>query len=82
MGEVNVWGRRMVIADCDDFTKEYYRVRYGTLFYCFELNDTPEATFKLVKRLNLIFSFAVAHVCSTVMWTLGGSKSKHHQEMF
>ncbi|XP_067373326.1 EF-hand domain-containing family member C2 isoform X2 [Channa argus] len=28
-GEVNVWGRRVIIADCDDFTKEYYRSKYG-----------------------------------------------------
>ncbi|KAM6979323.1 EF-hand domain-containing family member C2 [Tautogolabrus adspersus] len=28
--EVNVWGRRVLIADCDDFTKEYYRSKYGT----------------------------------------------------
>ncbi|XP_041806902.1 EF-hand domain-containing family member C2 [Chelmon rostratus] len=28
-GEVNVWGRRVIIADCDDFTKDYYRSRYG-----------------------------------------------------
>ncbi|KAF6719515.1 EF-hand domain-containing family member C2 [Oryzias melastigma] len=28
-GEVNVWGRRVIIADCDEFTKQYYRSRYG-----------------------------------------------------
>lgn len=28
-GEVNVWGRRVIIADCDDFTKDYYRIKYG-----------------------------------------------------
>lgn len=28
-GEVNVWGRRVVIADCDEFTKQYYRFKYG-----------------------------------------------------
>uniref|UniRef100_A0A7N6BAF0 EF-hand domain-containing family member C2 n=1 Tax=Anabas testudineus TaxID=64144 RepID=A0A7N6BAF0_ANATE len=28
-GEVNVWGRRVIITDCDDFTKEYYRSKYG-----------------------------------------------------
>ncbi len=27
--EVNVWGRRMIVADCDDFTKDYYRSKYG-----------------------------------------------------
>ncbi|XP_038577317.1 EF-hand domain-containing family member C2 [Micropterus salmoides] len=27
--EVNVWGRRVVIVDCDDFTKDYYRSKYG-----------------------------------------------------
>ncbi|KAM9851213.1 EF-hand domain-containing family member C2 [Aulostomus maculatus] len=28
-GEVNVWGRRVIISDCDDFTKDYYRSKYG-----------------------------------------------------
>ncbi|XP_040913344.1 EF-hand domain-containing family member C2 [Toxotes jaculatrix] len=28
-GEVNVFGRRVIIADCDDFTKDYYRSKYG-----------------------------------------------------
>ncbi|XP_056144939.1 EF-hand domain-containing family member C2 [Lampris incognitus] len=28
-GEVNVWGRTVLICDCDDFTKEYYRSKYG-----------------------------------------------------
>ncbi|XP_026151493.1 EF-hand domain-containing family member C2 isoform X2 [Mastacembelus armatus] len=28
-GEINVWGRRVVITDCDDFTKDYYRLKYG-----------------------------------------------------
>lgn len=35
-GEVNVWGRRVIITDCDDFTKEYYRSKYGignTMFF-------------------------------------------------
>ncbi|KAM4560712.1 EF-hand domain-containing family member C2 [Fundulus diaphanus] len=27
--EVNIWGRIVIIADCDDFTKEYYRSKYG-----------------------------------------------------
>lgn len=35
-GEVNVWGRRVVITDCDDFTKDYYRSKYGigNLYCC------------------------------------------------
>ncbi|XP_019732440.1 EF-hand domain-containing family member C2 [Hippocampus comes] len=28
-GELNVWGRKVIIADCDDFTKDYYRYKYG-----------------------------------------------------
>lgn len=24
-----MWGRRMLICDCDNFTKEYYRSKYG-----------------------------------------------------
>lgn len=27
--EVNVWGRRVLLTDCDNFTKEYYRSKYG-----------------------------------------------------
>lgn len=26
---VNVWGRKFTICDCDDFTKEYYRTKFG-----------------------------------------------------
>lgn len=26
---VNVYGRKVVLTDCDPFTKEYYRVKYG-----------------------------------------------------
>lgn len=26
---INVWGRKMLVVDCDDFTKEYYRSKYG-----------------------------------------------------
>ncbi|KAI0238926.1 EF-hand domain-containing family member C2, partial [Lamellibrachia satsuma] len=26
---LNVWGRKFYLCDCDDFTKEYYRTKYG-----------------------------------------------------
>lgn len=26
---INVWGRKVVLCDCDDFTKEFYRTKYG-----------------------------------------------------
>ncbi|XP_038616368.1 EF-hand domain-containing family member C2 isoform X1 [Tachyglossus aculeatus] len=26
---INVWGRKILLCDCDDFTKEYYRTKYG-----------------------------------------------------
>ncbi|XP_015218867.1 EF-hand domain-containing family member C2 isoform X1 [Lepisosteus oculatus] len=26
---INVWGRKVVVCDCDGFTKEYYRTKYG-----------------------------------------------------
>ncbi|XP_061142306.1 EF-hand domain-containing family member C2 [Syngnathus typhle] len=28
-GELIVWGRKVIIADCDDFTKHYYRSKYA-----------------------------------------------------
>ncbi|XP_066542784.1 EF-hand domain-containing family member C2 isoform X2 [Hoplias malabaricus] len=28
-GVINVWGRKVLICDCDNFTKEYYRTKYG-----------------------------------------------------
>lgn len=29
-GVINVFGRKVVITDCDPYTKEYYRIKYGT----------------------------------------------------
>ena len=30
MGSViNIWGRKLLICDCDEFTKEYYKSKYG-----------------------------------------------------
>ena len=26
---LNVWGRKLLICDCDKFTKEYYHSKYG-----------------------------------------------------
>uniref|UniRef100_A0AAY4DGB5 EF-hand domain-containing family member C2 n=1 Tax=Denticeps clupeoides TaxID=299321 RepID=A0AAY4DGB5_9TELE len=28
-GVINVWGRKVLICDCDNFTKDYYHSRYG-----------------------------------------------------
>jgi len=33
---LNVWGRKYLLVDCDDFTKEYYKTKYGIGKYmCF-----------------------------------------------
>lgn len=26
---INVWGRKLLLVDCDNFTKEYYKTKYG-----------------------------------------------------
>lgn len=26
---INIWGRKLLICDCDEFTKEYYKSKYG-----------------------------------------------------
>uniref|UniRef100_A0A3B4AFH8 DM10 domain-containing protein n=1 Tax=Periophthalmus magnuspinnatus TaxID=409849 RepID=A0A3B4AFH8_9GOBI len=31
--ELNVWGRRVTITDCDEFTKNYYRSKYGIVWF-------------------------------------------------
>lgn len=28
-GVINVFGRRVILTECDKFTQEYYRVKYG-----------------------------------------------------
>lgn len=36
--EVNVWGRKFKLLACDDFTKEYYRTKYGTSEFPFSVS--------------------------------------------
>ncbi|XP_028991577.1 EF-hand domain-containing family member C2 [Betta splendens] len=43
-GEVNVWGRRVILTDCDDFTKEYYRSKYGIEDFTPVQYKDPEVT--------------------------------------
>ncbi|XP_037644734.1 EF-hand domain-containing family member C2 [Sebastes umbrosus] len=42
-GELNVWGRRVIITDCDDFTKDYYRSKYGIEDFTPVQYKAPEA---------------------------------------
>ncbi|XP_060732345.1 EF-hand domain-containing family member C2 [Tachysurus vachellii] len=43
-GVINVWGRKVMICDCDNFTKEYYRSKYGIEdFTPIEYKDLPPA---------------------------------------
>lgn len=28
-GYLNVWGRKLLLCDCDKFTQEYYKSKYG-----------------------------------------------------
>jgi len=38
---INVWGRKMLICDCDHFTKEFYKTKYGTEFKAISV-DRPK----------------------------------------
>uniref|UniRef100_A0A3Q0T880 EF-hand domain-containing family member C2 n=1 Tax=Amphilophus citrinellus TaxID=61819 RepID=A0A3Q0T880_AMPCI len=42
-GEVNVFGRRVILTDCDDFTKHYYRSKYGIEDFTPVQNKAPPA---------------------------------------
>ena len=37
---INAYGRRVILTDCDNFTKEYYRVKYGLgmIFHHYYIN--------------------------------------------
>lgn len=35
---INVWGRKIILCDCDEFTKEYYRTKYGVSKYFYGIN--------------------------------------------
>lgn len=45
---VNVYGRKVVLTDCDPFTKEFYRVTYGfgMTYYLFLLNNFSKTCFQ------------------------------------
>lgn len=45
-GVINVWGRKVLICDCDEFTKQYYKSKYGIeQFNKVEIKQpTPSAT--------------------------------------
>ncbi|XP_067848423.1 EF-hand domain-containing family member C2 [Heptranchias perlo] len=39
---INAWGRKLVLCDCDEFTKEYYRNKYGIVdFTPVKYKSTP-----------------------------------------
>ncbi|XP_053351747.1 EF-hand domain-containing family member C2 isoform X1 [Clarias gariepinus] len=43
-GVINVWGRRVIICDCDNFTKEYYRSKYSVVdFTPVKFKESPPA---------------------------------------
>jgi len=41
--QLNVWGRKIVLCDCDDFTKEFYRTKYGVSKYLCYFSLTLES---------------------------------------
>ncbi|KAK2840356.1 hypothetical protein Q5P01_014096 [Channa striata] len=41
--ELNVWGRRVIITGCDDFTQAYYRSKYGIEDFTALQYKAPEA---------------------------------------
>jgi len=61
---LNVWGRKFRICDCDEFTKEYYKSKYGlrklypaSLLYlticCLSLLRGNSKSRKLYKRSSI-----------------------------
>jgi Ca2+-binding EF-hand superfamily protein len=41
-GMVNLWGRRLLLCDCDELTKEYYRSKYGVeRFEAVDVSEPP-----------------------------------------
>lgn len=58
-GEVNVWGRKVTLSDCDDFTKDYYRNKYGRgNQYCYVRLFQSISSF-----VCILVEFPVAHAC-------------------
>lgn len=37
--QLNIWGRRVVLCDCDDFTKEFFATKYG-------ISESPTPNYK------------------------------------
>jgi len=38
---LNVWGRRIVVCGCDDFTKEFYKIKYDMEFTSIPFKQAP-----------------------------------------
>lgn len=43
---INVWGRKLILADCDDFTKKYYSTKYGVCKSTYDIK-------KVLKKLTV-----------------------------
>merc|ERR1712110_406897 len=51
---ISVWGRRFLICDCDDFTKEYYKDKYGveTMTPVATKSGTPAGAARMMPPYN------------------------------
>lgn len=43
-GVINAWGRKVLLCDCDEFTKQYYKTKYGIG----QLNSKTDSIYCLV----------------------------------
>uniref|UniRef100_A0A8C4M6K1 EF-hand domain containing 2 n=1 Tax=Equus asinus asinus TaxID=83772 RepID=A0A8C4M6K1_EQUAS len=54
---INVWGRKVLLCDCDEFTKSYYKTEYGIGKFFLHRQCMEDYLYNAVTLISLPFSY-------------------------